>query len=216
MPADADLQVMVPARRAAEIAGISPQRLWYWEKTALIKPSVRRDISQRNIIRLYALDRLTELVVAAEIVDRPEVSLQHLRRILDRLRSVGYDTPLRELVFAIEGKEVFFQHQDGTWEGSRQQRQLVEIKLIVNLERVRETVQRGLTRPASDIGRIERRRAAQGSKELIAGTRVPVSAIESFVEAGKNDEQILAAFPSLEPGDIAFVRERLQPRAVRA
>ena len=216
MHADLEAQAMVPARRAAEIAGISPQRLWYWEKTALITPTVRRDISPRNIIRLYSLDRLTELVVAAEIVDRPEVSLQHLRAILRRLRSIGYDTPLRELVFAIEGKEVFFQHQDGTWEGSRRQGQLVEIKLVVNLERVRQTVQRGLRRPASDIGRTERRRAVHGSKELIAGTRVPVAAVESYIEDGRSDDEVLAAFPSLDPLDVASVRERHKPRAIRA
>ncbi|MEA3510238.1 MAG: hypothetical protein U9R51_02265, partial [Actinomycetota bacterium] len=54
--------MMVPDGQAAEIAAISRQRLRYWEKTDLIKPDVEREISPRNVVRLYSLPRLVELV----------------------------------------------------------------------------------------------------------------------------------------------------------
>ena len=48
-------ETMVRAPTAARIAGISSQRLWYWEKTNLVGPAVVRRISERNIVRLYSL-----------------------------------------------------------------------------------------------------------------------------------------------------------------
>ncbi|HDK44798.1 MAG TPA: MerR family transcriptional regulator [Actinobacteria bacterium] len=53
-----DDDMMVPDKRAAGIAGVSRQRLRYWEKTDLIKPDIEREISSRNVVRLYSLSRL--------------------------------------------------------------------------------------------------------------------------------------------------------------
>jgi hypothetical protein len=41
-----------PDKRAAELAGISMRQLRHWEKTGLVVPSVRRQISPRNTVRL--------------------------------------------------------------------------------------------------------------------------------------------------------------------
>lgn len=200
-------QAMIPARRAAEIAGISPQRLWYWEETGLIEPTVRRRLSPRNVTRLYSLDRLMALTVAATLVSSPGISLQHLRQILGYLRdSGGYEAPLRELRFAVEGNEVFFQHPDGSWEGSRRPTQLVARQLLP-LDEIRELIQSRLGRAGQDRGRIERRRKVMGSKPVFAGTRTPFAAVASFIEAGASDEEILAAFPNLDHEDVAAARD---------
>lgn len=78
--------MMVPDKRAAEIPAISRQRLRYWEKTDLIKPDVEREISPRNVVRLYSLPRLVELVAASEL-RRLGVSLQDIRGIINHLRN---------------------------------------------------------------------------------------------------------------------------------
>lgn len=201
-----DMETMTPARRAATIAGITPQRLWYWEKTELIAPTVRRHITRRNIVRLYSFDRLVELCVAAALVESPGITLQHLRKILAYLRSEDYQAPLRELCFAVRGNEVYFQHPDGSWEGSRNRRQLVAHQ-ILHLEEIRQQIRDKLKRGRSEVGRAEKRRGAYGSKPVFAGTRVPLSAVESFIRAGATDQEILEAYPDLERDDIEAVRE---------
>lgn len=199
---------MIPARRAAEIAGISPQRLWYWENTRLIEPTVRKVLTVRNIVRLYSFDRLVELVVAASLVAQPGITLQHLRKVLEHLRSQQeYEAPLRELRFAVRGREVFFQHADGSWEGSRKHWQLVAHQ-VVDLQEIHHTLRERLARSGSDAGRVERRRRAYGSKPVFAGTRVPVSAVESFIRAGRTDEEILDAYPDLAIDDVRPLRKR--------
>ncbi len=47
------------------------------------------------------------------------MSLQRIRRLVRHLRSRDYAAPLRELTFATVGREIYFQHPDGSWEGDR-------------------------------------------------------------------------------------------------
>ncbi len=195
-----DDKTAVPDKRAAEIAGISRQRLRYWEKTDLIRPDVEREISPRNVVRLYSLPRLVELVVASELRHQG-VSLQHIRRIIEYLREQGYEAPLRELRFALSGDRVLFQHSDGTWEESGRPFQGL-IRQVIDLEEIRSQVQRRLRRSEADAGIIEKRRKVQASKPVFRGTRVPVEAVRDYLEAGKSTKEILAAFPSLTEEDI--------------
>lgn len=62
-----DDDMMVSDKLAAEVAAINRHRLRYWEKTDLIKPDVGREISPRNIVRLYSLPRLVELGAASDL-----------------------------------------------------------------------------------------------------------------------------------------------------
>lgn len=62
-----DDDMMVPDKRAAEIAAISRQRLRYWVKTDLIMPGIEPEISPRNAVRLYSLQRLVELVAPSRV-----------------------------------------------------------------------------------------------------------------------------------------------------
>ena len=195
-----DDEMMVPDKRAAEIAAISRQRLRYWEKTNLIKPDIEREISPRNIVRLYSLPRLVELVAALELRHQG-VSLQHIRGIISFLREQGYESPLREVCFALSGERVLFQHDDGTWEDSRRPFEGVMWQ-VIDLHAIRSRVRGRLERSEAHAGVVEKRRKVQASKPVFRGTRVPVEAVKDYLEAGKSTEDILDAFPSLTKEDI--------------
>jgi len=193
--------------RAAHVAAISPQRLRYWEKTGLVTPDVEREISPRNVVRLYSLPRVVELVAASEL-RRQGVSLQHIRKIIAHLRGQGYESPLREVRFALSGERVLFQHFDGTWEDSRQPFQGV-LWQVIDLEEIRTQVQGRLQRSSDDAGVIEKRRKVQASKPVFRGTRVPVETVVDYLKAGKSREEILEAFPSLTDMDIEAAEAQL-------
>lgn len=203
----AEERTALPDKRAAEIAAISRQRLRYWEKTDLITPDVERVISPRNVVRLYSLPRVVELVVASEL-RRQGVSLQHIRRVIDHLREQGYEAPLREVRFALAGDRVLFQHTDGSWEDSRQPFQGVMWQ-VIDLEEIRARIRGRLSRSSADVGVIEKRRKVQASKPVFRGTRVPVEAVEGYLKAGKSVREILEAFPSLTEEDIEAARAQL-------
>lgn len=202
-PSEDDL--MVTDQRAAEIAGISSQRLRYWEKTDLIKPDIERQISERNVVRLYSLSRLVEIVAASELRHQG-VSLQHIRGIIDHLRRQGYGSPLREVRFALSGERVLFQHDDGRWEDSRRPFQGI-LWQVIDLQGIRSRVQGRLRRSADDAGVVEKRRKVQSSKPVFRGTRVPVAAVRRYLQAGKTTREILDAFPSLTEEDIKAAAE---------
>lgn len=206
-----DEKTALADKRAAELAAISRQRLRYWEKTNLTTPDVERVISPRNVVRLYSLARVVELVVASEL-RRQGVSLQHIRRIIEHLRERGYEAPLREVRFALSGSRVMFQHVDGSWEDSRRPFQGVMWQ-VVDLDDIRTRIRGRLSRSSSDAGVIEKRRKVQASKPVFRGTRVPVEAVEGYLKAGKSAREIMEAFPSLIEEDIEAAKARLTSAA---
>ena len=79
---------------------------------------------------------------------------------------------------------------------------------VIMLEEVRTDLRRAAAERNREPGRIVKRRRVHASKPTFAGTRIPVSAVEGFLQEGASDEDILAAYPQLTPADIAVVRDR--------
>lgn len=194
----------VPRETAARLAGLSLRQVDYWAETGLLAPTTDRRLSPGNRVRLYGFVDLLALLVAAELKSR-KVSLQHIRTIVDHLRSRGYDSPLTELKFATLKGRVYFQHDDGSWEGDIRPDQLV-MHEVLNLRPLRQRIESATRRRDDQIGQVERRRGVKGSKPVIAGTRLPVETVRRYLEAGRTIEQIVESFPVLTPADVEAVR----------
>lgn len=201
---DEDLYVST-REQAASMAGVRPARIDYWVDTGLIQPTTDRHLTPHRRVMLFSFQELLSILVAAQLRDRG-ISLQHMRVVVSRLRERGYALPLAELRFATEGSEVYFMDENGQWEAGRKPAHaLIDHRLDISALRAR--VHRSVGRAADSHGRIESRRGALGSKPLIAGTRVPVRTVQSYLDAGKRPEEILEAFPSLTQDDVAAVRQ---------
>jgi uncharacterized protein (DUF433 family) len=202
--------IAMPAAAAARFVGMSQRRLRYWDETELLSPGIKRQLSPRNTVRLYELPELVELRVIASL-ENLGMSLRRIRRVVEYLRSEGHGAPLRELRFAVAGRELFFQRPDGTWAGDRRPDQLViESTISLPLEQyrahIRDAAQR---RPGrARAGRIERHRKVLGHKPVFAGTRVPVAAVLPYLRRGLPIERILEAFPQLTKADIEAARRQ--------
>ena len=197
--------VAVPARVAACIADISERRLGYWAQQGVAVPSVAHLAAEgaRGRVRLYDFTELMSLLIAAELRDR-DVSLQHIRRVVEHLRVRGYKRPLIDVRFATVGGELYFQHSDGTWEGGLRPDQIV-IHEVLRLEPLRMRILEGLQRSNESQGRVERRRGTVGSKPVVHGTRLPTDTVRRYLAAGRTPEQIVAAYPFLSEADIQAV-----------
>jgi uncharacterized protein (DUF433 family) len=192
---------------AANIARLSHRRVDYWAATGLVAPTVDRKLGMRRRIRLYGFLDLLALAVAAELVERG-ASLQHVRQIVRRLKARGYEHPLTELRYATVGKQVYFQLEDGTWEGGLRPDQIV-IHEVLRLEPIRNRISRAVTRDKRQVGQIEKRRGVHGSKPVLAGTRIPVDTVRRYLQAGRPKADILKAFPDLTEADIEAVRREV-------
>ncbi|MGH3200379.1 MAG: DUF433 domain-containing protein [Streptosporangiaceae bacterium] len=195
----------VSDKRAAELAGISMKQLRHWEKTGLVVPSIRRQISPRNIVRLYSFQDLLELLVAAELRHRPGISLQHIRRLVTYLRDRNFDAPLRELKFATRGREIYIQYPDGSWSGDPFPDQLIYRQAIA-LDEVGAKIDRVNARDPETAGQVVSRRGVHRSKPVFAGTRIPVATVQRYLQAGYDTTAIIREYPSLTPADIEAAR----------
>jgi DNA-binding transcriptional MerR regulator len=191
-----------PDARARQLAGVSLRRLRYWEETGLVVPSVRRQLSPKNTVRLYSFADLLSLLVVAELRTERGMSLQHIRRVVEHLRSQGYEAPLRELRFATLGQEIYFQHSDGSWEGDLRPDQLV-LEKVLHLDPLRARIIRAAERQVSEAGQVTKKRGVHASAPVFAGTRIRVSTVQDYLRHGYDTDAILTAFPDLKAADVA-------------
>lgn len=199
-----DELIVATDRLAADLAGVSTRVLHYWSFKGVVTPGVSRKLSIRNTVRIYDFQELISLLVVAELRKRG-LGFRRIRKVVDHLRARGYVDPLRELVFAVAGDGLYFQHPDGTWEGGARPDQIV-LHETLNLDVIRAIIRNGVRRPADAHGRIERRRRAVGSKPVFAGTRVPVGAVKEWLDAGHSTARVLEAYPDLSEADVDAAR----------
>lgn len=192
--------VMYTHARLAELAGVTSRRLTYWEKSGLFTPRKSMKMRGRQVRLFDYTGAMTVLVLAAL---RERVSLQHIRQVVGHLRERDFDVP--EVRFAVVGPRVFFQTPDGEWEDVRDPMQIV-ISETLDLRPLRARLATARERDRESHGQLERRRGALGSQQLVAGTRVPVSAVERYLARGATVERILRAYPSLTEEDVNAVR----------
>lgn len=101
------------AEVARNIVGITYRQLDYWDKTALIRPSVQR-AKGRGSRRLYSFEDLVELRVVAKLLGAG-VSLPAVRKAARYLRQHFADVarPLARLALQADGKRVLVTTTDG-------------------------------------------------------------------------------------------------------
>ncbi|WP_377322770.1 DUF433 domain-containing protein [Pimelobacter simplex] len=198
MPAEEHL--MLRRDTVARLAGVSERRIDYWEKTELVAPTVEVALTASRTTRLYDFRAAMTIMVLASL--REHVSLQHVRQIVAHLKMLEFSVP--EVKFALAGERVHFQLADGTWSGIDDPGQVV-LHEVLDLQPLRSRLLSS-HRPAEAQGQVERRRGVRGSKPVIAGTRVPISAVRSYLDDGAEEDEILAAYPSLTSADVAAVR----------
>lgn len=204
-----DDDLAVTEAHAAKMVGFSVRRLRAWASRNILGPGVERRLSERNTVRLYRFQDLVELHVARALLDQGR-SPQQIRKVVHHLRSRDYAAPLRQLVFAVHGDRMYFQHPDGTWEGDRAPDQIV-LHSVLDLEAIRSIVRRAVAPEHRQrrSGQLVQRRGVVGGKPVFEGTRIPLTAIEPYLRRGMPDERILAAFPLLTEADLEAARRTL-------
>jgi uncharacterized protein (DUF433 family) len=196
--------------QALRLTGASRRRLGYWVDTGLISPSIQRG-EGRGRVRLFSFANLLELRTAVWLRDK--VSLQLIRKIVQRLHEQGLDQPLSSVTFGVieyqrkdggSSYDVVLQRADGQWEEWRRPGQLI-IELTVPIKTFVEELGKKIAADGArrtKVGKVERRRGVLGSTTVIAGTRIPTRAVWDLHEAGYSDRAILRSYPGLSKADV--------------
>jgi uncharacterized protein (DUF433 family)/DNA-binding transcriptional MerR regulator len=195
----------IPDKRAAALARISMRQLRYWEQIGLIVPSIKRQLSARNVVRLYGFQEMLELLVAAELRHRPGISLQHIQRLVAYLRGVGFRAPLRELRFATHGEDIYVQDPGGNWSGDPRLDQLV-FRRAIALDLLTARLESLNRRDPATAGKVVRRTGVHRRSPIFAGTRILVATVQNYLSQGFEAEAIMEEYPSLTHADIDAAR----------
>lgn len=132
-------RLAVPRDKAITVSGLSPRQVDYWARSGLVEPAADTRVSPGRRIRLYGFLDLLALMVAAQLRTEYRISLQHIRRIVEHLKSHGYDQPLTQLRFSVYRGQVYFQHPDRQWEGDLRPDQLV-LQQVLDLQPLRQRI----------------------------------------------------------------------------
>lgn len=190
---------------AARVAGVSERRVRYWDTTGVLSPSISHEGPRTPYGRIYSFRDLVGLRTLADLRDRFDIPLQRLRMIGERLRRY-HETPWSELRFFVEGKRLYFRDPESCMLVSAIEPGQIALPFNLDLAEVaRETERRAnalAQRDETDFGEVVTNRYVMGNRPVLAGTRIPTTAIWDFHAAGYDTDQITEEYPRLTRIDV--------------
>jgi DNA-binding transcriptional MerR regulator len=95
------------AQQATRLTGCTPHQLRYWDKVALVQPSLQQTGGRPGRRRLYSFRDLVALRVVRSLLDNG-MSIQRVRRAWDYLRRTGdMENHLSEIRLVTDGESIF-------------------------------------------------------------------------------------------------------------
>ncbi len=187
--------------QAARLTGVSRRQLASWDRSKFFVPSIDFGDRGRPYGRLYSFRDLLSLRVLNQLRNETRVSFPHLQEVKEELAHLGDDKWVKSTLY-LRGKKVVIERDDETRFEAGSGQEVFQIPLRVVVGGMHERIKQLGSRDAGKIGHIERKRGVAHNQAVIAGTRIPVSSVKSFVEAGYSIDQIKREYPSLTEDDI--------------
>lgn len=206
-PKTTNVMMAFTADQMARLAGISRRQLRYWERSGVF--SAHRVMSPISgpYQTLYSYQDLVNLRVMAKIRMAFRVPLKEIRevsRYIERYAS----HPWSGLALRVYGKHLAFRDPEtGQWMSALPAGQIMLELQFSDVEAESEAlVKRLFTRRTEDIGKIHRHRNVMSNVPVFAGTRIPVRVVQSFLDEGHSDDDILRQYPTLHRNDLIAAR----------
>lgn len=193
------------AEQVRRLTGLTVRQLRYWDNSGFFCPAYADEQRRRPYGRVYSFTDLVGLRTLALLRNTHKVPLQELREVAERLARYGQDqNPWAGRCFWVAGRhDVFEDPEAGVLVAARPRRQAAIPLELQEIARATETEANRLReRNPNDVGGIERHRHVAHNAWVVAGTRIPTSAIWAFHEAGYDADAIVGQYPLLHPKDV--------------
>lgn len=184
------------------LTGVSKTQLRYWDRTDFFKPALGDSDRRLAFSRIYSFRDIASLRVLNVLRNQYSVPLQHLRKVAEQLSHLTDAKWTATELYVLNKKVVFLEP------GTEQHREVVGgqyvigISLKVILSDTKKDIERLYARDETTLGKVGRARNVSHNAWVVAGTRIPVSAIKRFVEDGFSIAQIKREYPTLTEADI--------------
>jgi uncharacterized protein (DUF433 family) len=197
--------------QASRLTGLSSSQLVAWDRAGVLHPYWNSNGYDYG--RYYSFRDIVVLRAFAMLRNEHRVPLSELRKVVNWLNEQR-DSPWEDLRINVKGRHVECDGpRDGNLNGSRPAGDgSASIRLASVADEMRERVEAAKRRQPDEIGRIVQKRRVLRNAPVLAGTRIPTSAVWDFHEAGYTAEQIIDEYPRLYPEDIRAAIEFEQKR----
>jgi len=190
------------ADHVQRLTGLSALQLREWDKAGFFAPQYAYENRRVAVGRVYSFQDLVGLRTLAVLSKIHGIRLPELKKTAKKL-SQWSRTPWSSLTLYVLNREVHFQNPiTGDIEGAITGQLAVAIPLENVMEDMRGGADRLTSRPSETIGNLDRRKFRMHNAWCVAGTRIPVSAIYNFTDAGYSPKQIIEQYPDLTVKDV--------------
>lgn len=196
-----NIQYTFLARDVVRLTGLSMSQLTRWDREGFFAPRYADDNRKSAYSRIYSFKDVVGLRTISELKGRHGVPFRELRRVAKELSSYT-KTPWSDIRLWVWNRIVHFNEPE-----TGRDREVVGGQYVLfPLEAVERDVINSIAelrkRRETDFGHLEQHRLVARNALVVAGTRIPVSAIKNFSGAGFSPEQIMQEYPALTREDI--------------
>lgn len=197
-----NVEVTFLDRDVVRLTGLSMSQLARWDREGFFAPRYADENRRLPYSRVYSFKDVVGLRTVSELKGRHGVSFPELRRVAKELSSYT-NTPWSDIKLWVWNRVVHFNEPE-TGRGREVVRKQYVLFPLIEVEKdVARNVAELRKRSKADFGQLERHRYVARNSLVISGTRIPVSAVKNFAEAGYSPEQIIEEYPALTKQDIA-------------
>lgn len=193
--------------QASRLTGLSTGQLSAWDKVGFFQPEHAETNRRLPFSRVYSFRDIVGLKTLAILRKEHRIPTAKLKEVASRLEHMT-KRPWSELKLSVLKKDVVVLDDDGVGVGASDG-QIVLIPLRSIIEDVRRDADALRKRPAGTVGKIEKRKFVLHNAARVAGTRIPVTAVKAYLDAGCSTEDVIAAYPDLSRQDVDAVRDYL-------
>jgi uncharacterized protein (DUF433 family) len=201
-----DLSNVIAAFSAGQVerlTGLSKARLMYWDRTGFFAPSYADDNRRSPYSRIYSFRDVVGLRTLWRLTEEFNVPLQHLRKVAEKLSHMENNLWSGQVLYVLDRKVVFDETGTGRLREVLSDQYVNGLALGEVISDMKRAVDQLRQRRDDQIGEITRSRFVNHNAPVIAGTRIPISAIRDFAEAGYSAKQIIEEYPDLTERDVA-------------
>lgn len=184
------------------LTGVTKPQLRYWDRTGFFTPAYA-DADRRVVFsRIYSFSDVLCLQVLGALRNDLGCSMPHLREVKKKLAQLGDAAWTTTTLYVVKKRVVFDDPQ------RKERREILSGQKILNiaLETVREGVKDRLAllrqRDETAVGNVSQNRRIAHNARVIAGTRIPIRAIQAFDAEGYDEAAIIREYPTLKPEDV--------------
>ena len=189
--------------QVSSLTGLSRAQLRAWNRKAFIRPEFKIvDGGTRPYTYIYSFKDLLKLRVLNQLRNVHNVQMRELERVERELGCMGDEKWTSQRLWVANRKVVFEEPESHRKREIASKQFVAEIALEVVTSDARKDIAKLNRRSPAERGAIVKKRYLHSSDPVFKGTRIPVAAVNGYLDAGIGAREIVRRLPGLTLADI--------------